>query len=126
MKFQVLSVFVITVCCVSGYPYLNDHQKCKRGERFGGFIVGGETAEKGEWRWVVAFKHASLGIFFCGGSVISNRHVLSGNEIKYFLVTLEATDDFLAATVKCRKMRSFNASFLLTALFFDEGSKASK
>lgn len=72
--------FVITICYVSGFPSVNDNEQCKKGKSFGGFIVGGKRAKKGDWRWVVALKHAPSGRYFCAGSLIINRHVLSGNE----------------------------------------------
>jgi hypothetical protein len=78
MKFKEIFLFVITICYVSGFPSVSNDQ-CKKGSGgVGGFIVGGERAQKGDWRWVVAFKHWPSGNFFCGGSLISNRHVLSG------------------------------------------------
>lgn len=40
---------------------------------FGGYRIG-----RNEWPWLVALMHAQLDIFFCGGSLISRKHVLSG------------------------------------------------
>jgi secreted trypsin-like serine protease len=78
MKFKEIFFLVITICCVLGLPSASNEQ-CKKGSGgVGGFIVGGERAQKGDWRWVVAFKHLPSGNYFCGGSFISNRHVLSG------------------------------------------------
>lgn len=47
----------------------------------GNRIFGGEKAEKGEFPWLVALFHREVDIFFCSGSLISNKHVLSGVNI---------------------------------------------
>lgn len=50
--------------------------KCgKRGAIFGR-IWGGENTELNAWPWLVAFRH--LNNFFCGGSLVSSKHVVSG------------------------------------------------
>lgn len=43
-------------------------------------IYGGEKLSKNdvEFPWLVAFHHKSLDQFFCAGSLISAKHVLSG------------------------------------------------
>jgi hypothetical protein len=60
MKFKEIFLFVITICCISGFPSSSNEQ-CKKGSEgsggVDGLIVGGERARKGVWRWVVALKH---------------------------------------------------------------------
>lgn len=41
-------------------------------------MFGGEKTSRKEWPWNVAFIHRPSEKFFCGGSLISDRHVLSG------------------------------------------------
>jgi secreted trypsin-like serine protease len=78
MKFKEIFLLLITICCVSGFPSSSNEQ-CKKGSGgVVGLIVGGEKATAGDWRWVVAFKYRPSGKYFCGGSLISNRHILSG------------------------------------------------
>lgn len=77
MRFIELFVLLITICCASVFPNVSG-QQCKKGRVFTPHISGGERALKGEWRWVVAFVHWKSGNYFCGGSLISSRHVLSG------------------------------------------------
>lgn len=50
------------------------------GTRIGdsGMMFGGVQTQKNEWPWLVAFFFQPDNIFFCGGSLISIKHVLSG------------------------------------------------
>lgn len=50
------------------------------GTRIGkfGMMFGGNQTQKGEWPWIVAFFFQPGDRFFCGGSLISIKHVLSG------------------------------------------------
>lgn len=41
-------------------------------------IFGGEKTKKGDWPWLVAFMRRKQEVFFCGGSLIGVKHVLSG------------------------------------------------
>lgn len=41
-------------------------------------IHRGNTVHKGEWPWIVAFIYEKNEKMFCGGSLISEKHVLSG------------------------------------------------
>lgn len=43
-----------------------------------GLIKNGTESKPGEWPFMVALYHLRLKRFFCGGSLISSRHVLSG------------------------------------------------
>lgn len=44
-------------------------------------ILGGSQTLKGEWPFIAALYRNNKSEFFCGGTVISNRHVLTGNNI---------------------------------------------
>lgn len=76
------SFMVIMICCSLGLSVGNE--QCKKGRSVIGAIVGGERAQKGEWRWMVAFIHMEKGNYFCSGSLISNRHILSGKSINFY------------------------------------------
>jgi secreted trypsin-like serine protease len=47
--------------------------------------IGGKQSEKNQWPWLVAFVHTQANTFFCGGSLLSERHILSG-ELKKVLI----------------------------------------
>ncbi|KAF0294813.1 Proclotting enzyme [Amphibalanus amphitrite] len=50
------------------------------GDGAGAFAVGGENAQLGKWPWMVLFGRwtdAGLGNWFCGGTLITDRHVLT-------------------------------------------------
>jgi secreted trypsin-like serine protease len=40
-------------------------------------IVGGETASSQTWGWAASLRYSSSGSHFCGGSVISDSHILT-------------------------------------------------
>lgn len=42
-----------------------------------GFIIGGEKSKPGQWPFVVALLAYTERQFFCGGSVISRKHILT-------------------------------------------------
>lgn len=44
----------------------------------GGFMVNGTETKRGEWPFLVALHHLESERFFCGGSLISSQHVLTG------------------------------------------------
>jgi secreted trypsin-like serine protease len=41
-------------------------------------IIGGTQSKKDDWPWLVAFFGRVAGNFFCAGSLISDKHVLTG------------------------------------------------
>ena len=44
-------------------------------------MVGGDSVvDRTKWPWLAAFTHNEGNNYFCGGSLISKRHVLSGKE----------------------------------------------
>ena len=40
-------------------------------------IVGGQSASSQTWGWAVSLRYSSTGSHFCGGSIISNSHILT-------------------------------------------------
>ena len=42
-----------------------------------GRIVGGETASSQTWGWAASLRYSSSGSHFCGGSIISEFHILT-------------------------------------------------
>lgn len=60
-----------------------------------GFIIGGEKSKPGQWPFVVALLAYTERQFFCGGSIISKRHILTAAHCiqqKYSDVSLVAED----------------------------------
>lgn len=43
-----------------------------------GFVIGGTTAKRGQWPFLVSLHHVRESNFFCGGSIITSQHVLTG------------------------------------------------
>lgn len=42
------------------------------------FIAGGDYAERGQWPWLAPLFLKEKDKFFCGSTIISKRHLLSG------------------------------------------------
>lgn len=53
--------------------------ECGQRRRFSGLIFGGEKMSRGEFPWMVAFHHIEFDQFFCAGTLISKKHVLTGD-----------------------------------------------
>lgn len=80
--FRYIILFVTTVfyllrkCHVTGIEcgtvYLNQP-----------LIRGGNAVQRNEWPFIVAVYEVEPRRFFCGGTLISNRHVLTGDRIKF-------------------------------------------
>jgi secreted trypsin-like serine protease len=75
MKFKEFFAIFTTFCCtfVEGQG-----ESC--GRKFSGsdLSFGREQVQSNEWPWLVALVHWPKKKFFCGGSLISNNHVISG------------------------------------------------
>jgi secreted trypsin-like serine protease len=52
--------------------------ECGKRLESAGLIYGGKATVKGSWPWLVAFTYRSNGEFFCAGSLVSKRHVVTG------------------------------------------------
>lgn len=45
-----------------------------------GFTIRGEAITRGQWPYLVALVNVAENSFFCGGSLISAKHVLTGEK----------------------------------------------
>lgn len=48
-----------------------------------GFVIGGKKTERGQWPFLVALYNQVKQKFFCGGSLITSQHVLTGEQINF-------------------------------------------
>lgn len=64
-----------------------------------GQIVGGTKTTKGDWPWLVALTHGENDDFFCGGSLISAKHVLSGEVVTHKFLRRIMIGNFQLLTV---------------------------
>jgi secreted trypsin-like serine protease len=67
-------IFVVFILIFIDFSQTNG--SCGDRSGFRATIYGGDEAQKGLWPWITAFTYK--GKYFCGGSLISNQHVLSG------------------------------------------------
>ena len=81
MRFKkIIKVFIAIFCtCVQANPVQNG-QECGLRDGGSGLSVGGNSSKVNAWPWLVAFAHRIVGNrdFFCGGSLVSAKHVVSG------------------------------------------------
>lgn len=43
-----------------------------------GLVIGGTESKRGQWPFLVALHNMKRDSFFCGGSLITSQHVLTG------------------------------------------------
>lgn len=53
-------------------------RSCGKVKFASGMVIGGSKIRRGQWPFLVALHHLEDKTFFCGGSLISTRHVLTG------------------------------------------------
>jgi secreted trypsin-like serine protease len=79
MRIEIIFVLFITLfvtfACVSANPITKCGKRTNVGQ---GNVVGGYHTRANSWPWLVALIHRHTRQFFCGGSLVSERHVISG------------------------------------------------
>lgn len=55
-----------------------DAQECGNVKYTSELIYGGEYAKRGQWPWLCAIHDGVSDEFFCGSTLISKKHVLTG------------------------------------------------
>jgi secreted trypsin-like serine protease len=53
-------------------------QECGNVKYVSGLIYGGTYAQRGQWPWLCAIHDTTSDEFFCGSTLISKKHVLTG------------------------------------------------
>lgn len=76
-----MKVLLCAVFFVYSDLFQVEGQQCGVKSGFVATIFGGERVEKGEWPWMVAFIHRKEEVFFCAGSLVSKKHILSGEAV---------------------------------------------
>lgn len=70
------TVIVICVAAVLGNSAKN--KKCGKMSTANPTVYGGFDTKIYSWPWKVIFKDTKIDSFFCGGSIISSKHITSG------------------------------------------------
>lgn len=65
-----------------GFESFHGLQQCGEVQVGFGYIVGGNYSEKGQWPWLASLHYRKNNAYFCGSSIISKKHLLSGEFIK--------------------------------------------
>jgi secreted trypsin-like serine protease len=76
MKFKESFVIFVAICCI--FVAGEESKYCGRKFSASGLIFGGNKTQSNEWPWLVALVNWPKNEFFCGGSLISSKHVVSG------------------------------------------------
>lgn len=75
MKSVLFFILSLLMCCCKSCD------SCGRADRPTGLIIGGTQVNRGKWPWLVALFKANDSKFLCGGTLISNKHIVSGNSV---------------------------------------------
>lgn len=51
-------------------------------------IFGGGETDRGQWPFIAALYHTNKSEYFCGGTLISSRHILTGKNDEIVVVQL--------------------------------------
>lgn len=62
-----------------GYPEIN--LECGKSDSLHGAVQRGKLAKRGQWPFLVALKKHDGNEFFCGGNLITSRHVMTGEQV---------------------------------------------
>lgn len=54
--------------------------ECGKARTIHGLVVGGVLVERGEWPFLVSLQHIESKSHFCGGSLITEKHVVTGDD----------------------------------------------
>jgi secreted trypsin-like serine protease len=74
MKFLiVLAALIVCVCSESGVNWSSCGQRSPADDD--DKIVGGNRAQKGDWPWQISLQY--YGSHICGGTLITNQHILT-------------------------------------------------
>lgn len=62
----------------SDRPISKPPRKCGIRHGFQPLMFEGDTTKRSEWPWIAALHHLEYQQFFCGGSLISSKMVVTG------------------------------------------------
>ena len=57
-----------------------NNEESIKNEVFARIVNGSQIDDRTKWPWLVAFKNNEENKYFCSGTLISSRHVLSGEQ----------------------------------------------
>lgn len=85
MKFFIAKILIFVL--YSGSIQSQDSLNCGTAKRNSGFIVHGDQFKRGDFPWIVALLYTGFSppSYFCGGSLISSRHVVTGKIFHFFI-----------------------------------------
>jgi hypothetical protein len=92
MRLKVFLIFAIAAF-LQFFDGSSGYEACGDRGGVGGLVLGGKKVKRGDWPWIVAIIRKPNNAFMCGGSLISDKHILSG--IFYIIVLIIVSILFL-------------------------------
>ena len=80
-----LVLMFISLCASGIVSRQNIAERCGKPYRGAGFIIGGDNFKRGDYPWNVAlmWKNKTPPEFFCGATLISLSHVITGEFVTF-------------------------------------------
>lgn len=81
MKFKYffsISLLVYPIFNAVGPAQAKNTPKCGKSWKAVGTVRGGQPSTRNSFPWLVAFQLRATNKFFCSGSLVSEKHVVSG------------------------------------------------
>lgn len=79
-KRNLLKYFLLSICVGTFKIYEVGGIECGTVNLLREVILAGNEVVKGEWPFLAALYYARYCNYFCGGTIISNKHILTGND----------------------------------------------
>lgn len=76
IKLKLLCLSLVACCVITV-----EAQECGNVKFSSELIYGGEYAKRGQWPWLCTLHDTESDEFFCGSTLISSTHVLTGEFI---------------------------------------------
>lgn len=99
-------IFFLTVCFVAVTGQQRSKNFCGSAAEFRGFIVGGRVTEPQKWPWLAALYYVPDNKFFCAGTLISDRHVVTGKKVFQAERSRNNSESALSFTLHSAKRRT--------------------
>lgn len=87
MNFKIFLWLVASFIDVNGSR--TSQKFCGSTDKGTGLIVGGRIAEPQKWPWLAALYYVPEDKFYCAGTLISERHVVTGKRISFSEIELK-------------------------------------
>lgn len=78
-----LLLLLVSLLLFVAFVTANEFNECGKPKMYYGLVYGGNETQKGEFPFLAALYHIESDVVFCGGTLISAKHVLTGKKRKF-------------------------------------------